>query len=114
MTYTIPLEFEGTLPMPKELAEYDCRICMVLQRTPADENQYILRTHKDERLRNGRMIDYCDILEGELAICLPDHNYAHADHDLVERVAYAEMLQARLPADEYQKLMVWQWAASQV
>lgn len=84
---------------------------MILQRSQPDENLYILRTHKDERLQDGRMIDYCDILQGEATICLPDHNYAHADHDWAERIAYAEMLQARLPTDDYIKLMVSQWAA---
>lgn len=108
--HTVPLEFEGVQPMTPELAGYDCRICMVLQRNPADESAYIFRTHKDERLQDGRMVDYCDILVGEPTICLPDHNYAHADHDTTERIAYAEYLQARLPADECQKLQVVQWA----
>lgn len=106
----VPLEFEGAIPMTAALAGYDCRICMVLQREPADENFYILRTKKDERLRDGRMIDYCDILEGEMVICLPDHNYAHADHNHSERVAYAEMLEARLPKDDYERLDVVAWS----
>jgi hypothetical protein len=111
-TTIIPLEFEGAKPMTKEMAGYDCRICMVLQRSPVDESAYIFRTKKDERLDNGgHMIDYCDILEGEQTICLPDHNYAHADHDWAERIMYAERLQAILPADECVKLMVSQWAA---
>jgi hypothetical protein len=106
----IPLEFEGIIPMPKELAGYDCRICMVLQRHEADENYYILRTQKDQRVdADGHMVDYHDILEGEGTICLPDHHYAHADHSWPERVAYAEMLEARLPADEYQRLDVSRW-----
>jgi len=111
----IPLEFEGIKPMPKELAGYDCRICMVIGRDAADEAAYISRTLKDERLdANGRMVDYMDILEGEPTICLPDHNYAHGDHIWLERVMYAEMLQARLPVDECQRLQVSQWAARSV
>jgi hypothetical protein len=106
----VPLEFEGAIPMTKALAGYDCRICMVLQRTREDENHYILRTKKDERLKDGRMIDYCDILEGEMCICLPDHNYAHADHTWPERVLYAEMLEARLPKDEFERLDVVAWS----
>jgi len=107
----VALEFEGQIPMIKELNGYDCRICMVLQRDAIDENYYILRTQKDQRLDdNGRMIDYCDILTGEMVICLPDHNYAHADHNHAERVFYAEMLEARLPKDEYERLNVEAWA----
>jgi len=108
--HTIPLEFEGSIPLPKELNGYDCRICMVLQRSEVDETHYVLRTHKDERLdANNNMVDYCDILTGEGTICLPDHHYAHADHSWAERVTYAEMLEVRLPADEYQRLDVNRW-----
>lgn len=111
----IPLEFQGEIPMPKELAGYDCRICMVLQRDPVDENFYILRTQKDQRLdENGRMVDYCDILEGEMVICLPDHHYAHADHNPPERVYYVEMLEARLPKDEFEKIDAAAWAQRQI
>ena len=106
----IPLEFEGSVPLPKELDGYDCRICMVLQREEATETNYIMRTKKDERLdADNHMIDYHDILTGEPTICLPDHHYAHADHSWAERVYYAEMLEVRLPADEYQRLDVARW-----
>jgi hypothetical protein len=107
----IALEFEGAIPMIKELAGYDCRICLIISRHGPDEDHYILRTKKDERIKDGRMVDYCDILEGEMVICLPDHNYAHADHDWAERITYAEMLEARLPKDEYERLNVAVWAA---
>jgi hypothetical protein len=115
MTYVVELEFEGEKPMPKELAGYDCRICMALQRSRQDESEYIMRTKKDERLdENQRMVDYHDILTGEATICLPDHAYAHADHDAVERCLYGEYLEARLPADEYRKLQVNAWKARQL
>ena len=105
----VALEFEGAIPMIKELAGYDCRICMVLGRDKVDEDHYILRTKKDERLQDGRMVDCMDILEGEMVICLPDHHYAHADHNHLERVLYAEYLEARLPKDEYERLDVAAW-----
>ncbi len=107
----VPLEFQGAIPMTKELAGYDCRICMVLGRSEPDESYYIMRTKKDERLNDkGNMIDYYDILEGEMCICLPDHAYAHADHNHSERIAYAEMLEARLPKDEFERLDVAAWS----
>lgn len=106
----IPLEFEGAIPMTAALAGYDCRICMVIQRDAQDETEYIMRTKKDERLRDGHMIDYCDILEGEMCICLPDHAYAHADHNHTERVLYAERLEAILPKDDFERLDVAAWS----
>lgn len=110
MTYTIPLEFEGSVPLPDTFAPgYDCRICLVLRGN--DEDAYQFRTKKDERLVDGRQVDTYKILVGEGTICLPDHHYAHADHDWVERITYAEMLQARLPVEEFKKIGVLAWQA---
>ena len=78
----IPLEFEGQLPLPIHFApHYDCRICMVSRST----REY-------------------HIQPGEMVICLPDHHYAHADHTLAEKLVYKEMLEARLPVSECQRL----------
>jgi hypothetical protein len=79
--HRVPLEFEGQLPLPTHFApRYDCRICMVL--------------HTQEY----------SIKPGEMIICLPDHHYAHASHTLAEKLVYKEMLEARLPASETQRL----------
>jgi hypothetical protein len=110
MKEKIPLEFEGAIPMTAALAGYDCRVCMVLGRHQVDEDHYILRTKKDERLdEKGNVVDSGKILEGEMCICLPDHHYAHADHDHVERLSYGEYLEAMLPKDEYERLDVAAW-----
>jgi hypothetical protein len=111
----IPLEFEGEKALPETFAPgYDCRICMILR--GADEDAYVLRTQKDQRVgKDGELVfDTGRILPGEMAICLPDHHYAHADHDAVERVLYAEMLEARLPVDEANKIQVGSWKMKQV
>lgn len=80
--YRIPLEFEGAVPLPTSFApHYDCRVCMVQ--------------------RDGR--EY-HISVGEMVICLPDHHYAHANHTLAEKLVYKEMLEARLPVSECQRL----------
>lgn len=110
----IPLEFEGVVSLPETFAPgYDCRICMRLR--GREEEIYEMRTKKDERLNeNGTMVDTYKILVGEGTICLPDHNYAHADHSPEEIVIYAEYLQAVLPTDDYIRLDVARWANRKV
>ena len=77
----VPLEFQGERPLPDWFGKgYDCRICMV--------------THAHEYR----------ISVGEMVICLPDHNYAHSNHTLAEKLVYKEMLEARLPVSECQRL----------
>jgi len=105
----IPLEFEGSISLPETFAPgYDCRICLVLHGVEADGYRFL--TKKDERLDDkGREIDWYKILPGEMTICLPDHHYAHADHDLPNKTFYAEMLEARLPKSECERLSVREW-----
>lgn len=109
----IALEFEGQLPLPAHFnGGYDCRICMVLGRDETDETAYQMRTGRKDVWVDGRLLHTVQRIQvGEMTICLPDHNYAHADHDHVERVLYAEMLEARLPKDDYERLDVAAWAA---
>jgi hypothetical protein len=108
----IPLEFEGARQLPAWFnGGYDCRICMVLR--GEQEIVYQERTgRKDTWSADGRLSYHVMRIQvGEMVICLPDHSYAHADHDHVERVLYAEMLEARLPKDDYERLDVAAWAA---
>jgi len=104
------LEFQGERKLPSWYnGGYDCRICMAF-RSHEEEDRYEARTGRKNVWKDGRLqYHVMRIQVGELIICLPDHDYAHADHDKQERLMYGEMLEARFPRDECERLDVYGW-----
>jgi hypothetical protein len=105
------LEFEGELPLPAWYhGGYDCRICMAMG---GDETvTYQARTNRSDKWVDGRLDHHVMRVQvGEKVICLPDHNYAHSDHNNAERLTYGEMLEARFPRNECERMGVYDWLA---
>ena len=103
------LEFQGEKALPAWFnGGYDCRICMALR--GEQETAYQERTGRHDAWIDGRLSHHVMRVQvGEKVICLPDHNYAHADHSKEERLLYGEMLEARFPKDECERMDVYGW-----
>lgn len=107
----IPLEFSGERALPAWFdGGYDCRICMILR--GEQETEYQARTGRRDVWVDGRLLWTAQRVQvGMMVICLPDHNYAHADHNKAEKHLYGEMLEARLPRSESEHIGVPGWLA---